>query len=292
MNALSRFRIGIVGVGLMGHAIAMNIQKHGWETGFLDHPGNQPSDDLIAKGAVVFKTGAELAAASDVIILCVTGFPQVEDIMTRADGVLAEMGPGKIVLDCSTSIPSSSVKMAGLVAEAGGVFLDAPMTRTPKEAVEGRLNLIIGGDKEVLQSLMPLLECFAENITHAGDVGAGHALKLIHNFVSLAGCAVVAEASAAAHKAGIQPSLLYNILNEGGGRGVVLERMKPFLLDKDTSAFQFSIQNGAKDTGYFLTMSENMNSEGVLAEAVARRYRQSVDRGNGDRYIPELIDLD
>ncbi len=69
---MSKFRVGMIGVGLMGHAIASNILKHGWELGFLDHPGNQPSGDLIEKGARVFTTGAELAGASDVIILCVT----------------------------------------------------------------------------------------------------------------------------------------------------------------------------------------------------------------------------
>ena len=188
-------KVGMVGIGLMGHGIASNLVKHGHALTVLEHPGNQPLDSLKAAGAVSVASGAELAAQSDVIILCVTGSPQVEAVLLSPGGVLEGLRPGTVIIDCSTAIPSSTVKVAQAVTESGGRFLDAPMTRTPKEAAEGRLNLLVGGDAALFEECKPLLACFAENITHAGPVGAGHRMKLLHNYVSLGVVALLSEAA-------------------------------------------------------------------------------------------------
>ena len=98
--------VGIIGVGLMGHGIARNVLIRGrFPLVFLDHPGNQPVDDLVELGAKSCKTAGEVASVSDVIILCVTGSPEVEAVLASKDGVLAGLRNGTIVVDCSTSIP-------------------------------------------------------------------------------------------------------------------------------------------------------------------------------------------
>src|SRR5690606_4959530 len=191
-------QIGLIGVGLMGHGVAVNIARRGYRLALLDHPGNQPVADLLAIDARACASAAALAADSDVVILCVTGTPEVEDVLFRADGVLAGLRPGTVVIDCSTAVPSSTTRVATAIGAAGGRFLDAPMTRTPKEAAEGRLNLIVGGDRALFEQCRPLLASFAENVVHAGPVGAGHTLKLLHNYVSLGFTAVLAEAAACA----------------------------------------------------------------------------------------------
>ena len=224
---MSKQKIGLIGVGLMGHGIATNIQKNGWEIGVLDHAGNQSIDNLTDGGAQVYKTIADLSAASEVVILCVTGSPQVEDVLLREKGVLANLRPGTVIIDCSTAVPSSTIALASKVEEAGGLFLDAPMTRTPKEAAQGRLNLIVGGDKALFERQLPLLQTFAENINYAGGVGSGHTMKLLHNFVSLGFSAVLAEAATCANKAGIDPKVLHGVLLAGGeiGRASWRERV-------------------------------------------------------------------
>ena len=98
--------VGIIGVGLMGHGIARNVLIRGrFPLVFLDHPGNQPVDDLVELGAKSCETAWEVASVSDVIILCVTGSPEVEAVLASKDGVLAGLRNGAIVVDCSTSIP-------------------------------------------------------------------------------------------------------------------------------------------------------------------------------------------
>lgn len=141
-------KIGMIGIGMMGHGIATNLRKHGHDLTVLVHPGNQPLDALIAAGVRTCPSARELASQSDVVILCVTGSPQVEAVLIGEDGVLQGMKPGTVIIDCSTAIPTSTQKLADRVIAQGGQFLDAPMTRTPKEAAEGRLNLLVGGGRQ------------------------------------------------------------------------------------------------------------------------------------------------
>lgn len=274
-------QVGIVGVGLMGHGIASSLLRAGHQVSFLNHSGNQPVDDLLAAGATALNSGREVAQSAEVVILCVTGSPQVEAVLFEPNGVLEELTPGSIVVDCSTALPSSTENVAARVTEAGGRFMDAAMTRTPKEAAEGRLNLIVGAPKALFDETLPLLEGFAENIAHAGEVGAGHTLKLLHNFVSLGFSAVLAEATAASRKAGISDSALLEVLGAGGGGGVVLERLRPYIADNDPSGFKFSVANASKDLGYYHTMTEDLAVEGGIAEAVRNLY-QSVE----DQHLP------
>ncbi|WP_043531964.1 NAD(P)-dependent oxidoreductase [Litchfieldella xinjiangensis] len=284
-------RVGMVGVGLMGHGIASSLQRHDWPLNFLEHPGNQPVDKLIAKGATAYSSGAELASHSDVIILCVTGTPQVEDVLFSDGGVLEGLRTGMVVIDCSTAIPSSTLRIAKAVEAAGGRFLDAPMTRTPKEAAEGRLNLIVGGDRELFEAQLPLLQSYAENITHAGPVGSGHKLKLLHNFVSIGFSTVLAEAAACAEQGGIEAEVLIDVLAQGGGAGTVLERLRPYILSRDDSGFRFSIANAHKDLGYYLAMAKDTNATQNAAAGIYQVLEDAESSGHAHATVPELVSI-
>lgn len=279
-------QVGLIGVGLMGHGIASSLLRAGHQVHFLEHAGNQPVEDLIAAGARPLSTGKEVAQQADIVILCVTGSPQVEAVLFEPNGVLEGLQPNSVVVDCSTALPSSTAQVAARVVKAGGRFMDAAMTRTPKEAAEGRLNLIVGAPKALFDDMCPLLEAFAENIAYAGEVGAGHTLKLLHNFVSLGFSAVLAEATAASRKAGISADALLEVLGAGGGGGVVLERLRPYIAHNDPSGFRFSVANASKDLGYYHTMTHDLAVEGSIAAAVRDLY-QSVDEQQLS--IPEVI---
>jgi 3-hydroxyisobutyrate dehydrogenase-like beta-hydroxyacid dehydrogenase len=282
--------IGMVGVGLMGHGIASNLVKKGHALRLLEHPGNQPLDALTAAGARTSASAKELAAAVDLVILVVTGSPQVEAVLTGPGGVLEGLRPGSTVIDCSTSIPSSTVRMAQAVQQAGSRFLDAPMTRTPKEAAEGRLNLLVGGDAALLAEMRPVLQCFAENITHVGPVGAGHGMKLLHNYVSLGMVTLVAEAAACAVRSGVAPEAFVDVLAKGGGGGIALERLKPFLLARDTSGLRFSVANACKDLGYYRAMAADAHAHADIAGAVLATLESARGRAP-DALVPELVAL-
>ncbi|WP_158907004.1 NAD(P)-dependent oxidoreductase [Burkholderia sp. L27(2015)] len=284
-------KVGMVGLGLMGYGIATNLLKHGHSLVLFTHPGNQPLDSLIDAGAATTASLMQLASNVDVIVLCLTGTPEVEDVLFSSEGLLRGLVKGSTVVDCSTSLPSSSIKIAAAIKAVGGDFLDAPMTRTPKEAAEGRLNLTVGGNRATFNMLHPLLACFAENITYAGPVGSGHRLKLIHNFVSLGFSAILAEAAACARRTGITPDVLLEVLSNGGGAGVVLERFRPYLESGDLTSFRFYIANALKDMNYYLSMVDEAGVAQEMAVSVQKTYGIASRVAGVGAVVPELVDI-
>ena len=276
-------RIALVGAGRMGTGIALNLLRAGHDVGYLDHPGNADTGEIDAAGAERSGDAASLMAGRTAAILVVTGAPEVEAVV---EGLLPHLN-GAAVIDCSTSLPATSRRMAERVEAAGSTWLDAAMTRTPKEAREGRLGLILGGADDVVARWRPVLESFGESIQHVGGPGDGHAMKLIHNFVSLGFSAVLAEAAAAADAQGIPREALVEVLGAGGGKSVVLDRFTPFLLEGDEAAFSFTLSNAAKDMGYHADAA----GEGArIAALVAAIYREAAERAPGAP-VPKLVEM-
>lgn len=282
--------IGLIGCGLMGSGIAASLLRNGYSVTILEHEGNQPLERLINAGATTADTQASLARQSELLILCVTGTPQVEAVFFQDDGLLKHLRPGMTIIDCSTAIPASTQRIARAVQAAGGRFLDAAMTRTPKEAAEGRLNLIVGGKKQDFDACLPVLQAYAEEIVHAGPVGAGHQMKLLHNYVSLGFSAVLAEAAALARRCGADPTLFCQVLAAGGGGGVVLERLRPFIEQGDTGNFRFSTANALKDLEYYCALAEQQQGRSQVAQAVQALYADATAAGLGQQPVPQVID--
>ena len=234
----------------------------------MDHPGNRDVTDLVKTGAIAAATPQAVAEASDVVLLCVSGSPQVADVLHRTDGVLAGLKGGSFVIDFSTSMPDETLKEAEAVAAVGGRLVDAPMTRTPKEAEEGRLNLIVGGDADAVDAVMPVLEAVGENIFRAGPVGTGHRLKLLHNFLALGNSALLAEAFAWCRERGESICRRFcEVIRTGGANSTVFDRLQPYILEGDNSGFRFSIANAIKDVGYYVAMAE----AGAITRFLRRR---------------------
>jgi len=284
-------RVGFIGAGLMGHGIIKNLLRHGYPVIFLEHPGNQPTADLTELGAVTQTTVKRVTRDADVLFICVTDSTQVEDVVFGADNVLEDLAAGDMVIDCSTIDPETTMRVAEAVSDSGASFLDAPLTRTPLEAEAGRLNVIVGGDANTLERARPLLTCFAENIYHAGPVGAGHTLKLLHNYVSLGNAAVLAEAAVCAQHSGVDIRVFLEVLSAGGGDSIALHRLKPYLTDRDASAFRFSVANSLKDMRYYVRMADRSGTTAVVADAVTRVLQTAAEKGHGADPLPTIIDV-
>jgi 3-hydroxyisobutyrate dehydrogenase-like beta-hydroxyacid dehydrogenase len=282
-------RIGMIGLGLMGLGIATNIVKKGFVLTAMDHPGNQPLGELMAAGATTAPTAQAVAQASDIVILCVNGSAQVEAILAGETGLLAGLRAGMTVIDCSTSIPGSTQQVAATLAQQGVRFMDAAMTRTPNEAMQGRLNLLIGSEAALLEEVRPLLSTFAENIVHAGGVSAGHSMKLLHNFVSLGSVTLLAEAAACARRSGIDDAVFVEVLEKGGGWGAALERLKPYLLRGETSGLRFSMGNALKDLGYYADMAQQTGSHDAAAQAMQATLAAACQAVDPQTLLPELV---
>jgi 3-hydroxyisobutyrate dehydrogenase-like beta-hydroxyacid dehydrogenase len=280
--------VGLIGVGLMGHGIGKNIVEKGFALNVIAHRNRGPVDDLVSRGAKELKSAQEIAAASDMVILCVTGTPEVETAMV---GVLAGAKKGLIIADCSTAVPDSTVRIAAECAARGVHFVDTPMTRTPKEAEAGKLGLMVGGDAAVIDQIRPVLNCFSDLIVHCGGVGTAHQVKLINNFMSMAHAAVAAEAITVAKKAGISMEALRDVIMGGGAQSVMFGRLIHVPLSDDDSHAKFAIRNGRKDLRYYTNMTETMPVASPIAETIHQIFVLADTQGYGERFVPRLVDM-
>ncbi len=283
--------IGFIGLGMMGHGIAANILKSGYSLRAMAHLNREPLERLVARGAVEGSTPAELAASCDAVFLCVRGAEEVEEIVYGKDGLLAGCRAGFIVVDCTTSHPGLSIRIAKDLQERDARFADAPVTRAPKDAEAGRLNSLVGADDQTFAAIRPILETYSENIAHFGPPGAGHSAKLINNFITCGYTALIIEGMAMCSRAGVDARKLYETMAEGGANSGILRKMVPPLLDGDLTGHQFSIGNAYKDVSYFRQFAEACDFKSVLVGPLQSVYRTAVEAGLSDRFMASLIEL-
>jgi 3-hydroxyisobutyrate dehydrogenase-like beta-hydroxyacid dehydrogenase len=283
--------IGFIGVGLMGQGMAKNLVTKGHPLVVMGHRNRAPVDRLLALGATEARTPRELAAQCDIVHLCVTGSPQVEANLRGPDGVVASGKRGLIVIDCSTSNPVSTKALGAELAAAGMTFVDAPLSRTPKEAEAGTLDTMVGCDDATFKTIEPVLRCWAGNVVHLGPLGLGHTMKLVNNFVAMGYAALFAEGLAIARKAGLSVEQFHSVIGAGRMRSPFYDTFMKWSLEGDENAHQFSISNAHKDMRYMASLANDLGAVNNLQAAVKNSFAAMESAGQGQRYVPMLADF-
>ena len=283
-------RIGFIGIGLMGHGIAKNLVTKGFPLTVRVNRNRAPLEDLLAAGAKEVKTNADAARNSDIVFLCVTGAPQVEEIINGKDGIAGAARKGLVVIDTSTSEPATTAKMREALAEKGVRFVDAPLARTPVEAELGKLNIMVGADDATFAELKPVFAAFCENIIHAGPAGHGIVLKLINNFLAMSIANATAEACAAAAKSGLSIRKLHEVVSAGAVNSGIFQMLVGKMLDGDLSGLKFTLVNAMKDLRYYTHMAESLPVSAIMGEAVHQSLVNANLLGFGDKYVASLLE--
>lgn len=186
-------KVGFVGLGLMGHGMAKNILEKGYPLRVVAHRKRAAVDDLVSRGAVEAASIEDIAQDCTVVMMCLTGSPEVEAAIAAFKHGLA---PGAVVVDCSTSDPTITLRLAAELARIGVDFVDAPLSRTPKEAWAGTLDCMVGAGDAAFVRVQPIIATWAARIVHVGAVDDGHKMKLLNNFLSLGYAALYSQALA------------------------------------------------------------------------------------------------
>jgi len=283
-------KVGFIGVGLMGHGMAKNLMLKGHSLTILGNRNREPVDDLVSKGATEVKTPKEVAAASDIVFLCLPNSPTIEKVVLGADGIAEGARDGMILIDTSTADPSSTKKIAEALAAKGVRLMDAPLARTPVEAEEGRLNIMVGGDADLFEDVKPVLATFCENIFHIGDLGAGHTIKLLNNFLGMTIASSTCEAITTARKAGVDVSKLHELVSAGILNSGMFQAVMRYPLEGDGSGLKFALANARKDVGYYQSLCQSLGVTSPVGSGVYQAFAQAVALGHGDSYVPHLLD--
>jgi hypothetical protein len=273
--------VGFIGVGLMGHGMAKNLVEKGFPLTVLGHRNRAPVEDLVKRGAKEAKDLAGLVQSADVVILCVTGSPQVEDLVYRKGGILESARGGQIVVDTSTSQPGSTLRIAADFKAKGVRFVDSPLTRTPIEAEQGRLNSMVGADAATFEEIKPVLQAYSENIFHVGDVSAGHKIKLINNFATIGQMALIAESLVACAKWGVDPKSLFQLMSLGAASSGVFQKLAGQAVEGDFTPLKFALANAAKDVRYYNQLALETGLAGPMAAATMQTMQTAINLGFG-----------
>jgi len=281
--------IGFIGAsGLMGHGMAKHLQAKGHRLHLTVHRNTERVADLLAAGAQKADSPAALGSQCDVVFICVTGSPQVEQAVLGPQGLLSKPKKDLIIIDSSTSEPLSTASLREQAAAAGVTFVDSPLSRTPVEAEAGKLNVMVGAEPSVFECIKPVIACFAENIFHVGGPGAGHTIKLLNNFIAQAICNATAEAFAVGTKAGVDLRQLVSLVSAGPVNCGLFQAMAK-TLDGQFDGLKFELDNARKDVRYYTHLGEGLGIPTVVGEGVHQSLALASALGYGKGFVPALV---
>jgi 3-hydroxyisobutyrate dehydrogenase-like beta-hydroxyacid dehydrogenase len=283
-----KLRVGFIGLGYMGHGMAANVLQRGFPLRIMAHRNREPANDLVRRGASEVDTPRTMAAICDVVILCVPGAAEVEDIVSGEHGLASGALPGLVIVDCTTSEPSTLLRLAVQYAPRGIVFVDAPLGRSPHEAWKGSLSTMVGGDERTLERIRPVLNTFATTIQHVGVLGDGHRLKLVNNFISLGYAALYSEALALALRAGLTVATFDDLVRSSRMHCAFYDTFIAWALTGDRKSHPFALDNALRTISDVLAFSRSLQVRDELASCLRDVFADAVADGFGGAMLPEL----
>jgi 3-hydroxyisobutyrate dehydrogenase-like beta-hydroxyacid dehydrogenase len=281
--------IGFIGLGLMGSAMAHRLLDQGYSLTVLGNTNRTYIDETIARGATEAASAKDLAANSEIIMLCMGTSDSVEARMYGEDGVLAGAASGALVIDFGTSLPGSTKKIGEAAAAIGIRYMDAPLGRTPTHGRDGLLNIMAAGDPADYARAKPVFDDLGENIFHVGPLGAGHTLKLINNFFAMTTAMAMSEAFAMADLAGLERENLYDVMAAGPLKSGMMDFIKAHAVDGEMQ-LAFSVANARKDVGYYAKMADDFDVPSQMSGAAKNALGLAKAQGFGEHMVPEMVD--
>ena len=281
-------RVGYIGIGIMGSGIVKNLRKADIPVKFVVHRNRERVPELLETGAEEAADYASLATGSDVIMMTLPDSSVVEPVLLDEGGIGPHLRESQIVVDLSTSYPPSTRKIAESLSPRGTILLDAPVTGSRPQAESGTLNVMCGGPKEAYDKVRPLFDAIAANVFHVGPVGAGHAIKLLNNFLGQLSIAAICEMLPFAHKYGVDLQAFFDVVSVSGGNSKAFQGLLPRLMKRDFGiAFQQKFVH--KDLRYINNLTREQGIPTPLASALLAIHDMALAKGLGEKDFSTLL---
>lgn len=275
--------IGFVGVGNMGSRIANTVLNAGYDVIVFDIDEERVTA-MVDAGASASESPQGLARDADIVMSSLPNTDAVETAYLGDDGVLEGVSEDQLLIDLGTTKPSTTEAVAAEARERGAVLIDAPVIGTPSVADRAELMVVVGGPKDGFERAKPILTTIGEEIWHVGRVGDGHRTKLINNTVMHGNVVIAAEALALADAAGLDPELVFNIVNSGIGGSEIMQAKMGRALEGDFDPQDGSpTHNARKSVKYALDMAFDEDVAMHTAAAVEENYGLATAAGEGEK---------
>jgi 3-hydroxyisobutyrate dehydrogenase/2-hydroxy-3-oxopropionate reductase len=281
-------KLGFLGLGLMGYPMARNLLKAGHEVAVWSNTGTKVEQLVSEAGAKPCATPAKVAEHSDVLFLCVGNTQMVERVILGPDGVKQGAKAGLVVVDASTISPSASVRIGEELAKSGVDFLGAPCTGSTPGAINGTLTFMVGGDKDVFDKTKPFFEILGKKLYYCGGPGKGLSAKLTQNLILSNIMQAFNEGIVLSTKAGIEPTLMLDILTNSAAKSGLIDYKAPFIFRRDFTT-NFSVKWMHKDIGLMLESADELDVPLPLTAITRQMFQAAIATGHGDEDICSTI---
>lgn len=278
--------IAFIGLGHMGLPMARNLLKTGFNLQVFDLV-QRAMDELAAEGAQAASSALEAVQGAQVVISMLPASRHVEGLYLGADGLLAALKPGTLVLECSTIAPEVARSVHAAAHERGIELLDAPVSGGTAGAAAGTLTFMIGGQPETLAKAQPFFQAMGKNIFHAGPEGAGQVAKVCNNQVLAVQMIATAEAMAMGVANGLEPAVLAEIMRQSSGGNWTLEKYNPWPGVMENAPASKGYSGGfmaelmAKDLGLAQQAAQSSGSSTPMGALALQLYRLLLKQGKG-----------
>lgn len=271
--------IGFVGLGIMGHAMALNLVDAGFDVVVWNRTASK-ADDLVAAGAASVQSPAEVASQCDVVMVCVSDTPDVEAVVFGTAGIAETLRPGGLVIDHSTISPDATKRFAERIVELGGHWLDAPISGGSEGATKGTLSIMIGGDTTQVDRANPYLRAVGTTITHVGPTGAGQLVKAVNQILVVGNQLAVSEALLLAEAGGLDLKTTLAAIEGGAAGSWMLSNRGPQMIERDWRP-GFTIDLQQKDLRLVLDAADVLGVPIPGTSLIFQLYRGLQERGLG-----------
>lgn len=271
--------IGFVGLGIMGHAMALNLIDAGFDVVVWNRTASK-ADDLVAAGAASVHSPAEVASRCDVVMVCVSDTPDVEAVVFGAAGIAETLRPGGLVIDHSTISPDATKRFAEKIVELGGHWLDAPISGGSEGAANGTLSIMIGGETTQVDRATPYLTAIGTTITHVGSTGAGQLVKAVNQILVVGNQLAVSEALLLAEAGGLDLRATLAAIEGGAAGSWMLSNRGPQMIERDWRP-GFTIDLQQKDLRLVLEAADGLGVPIPGTSLIFQLYRGLQERGLG-----------
>ena len=225
-------RVGYVGLGIMGRGMSHNLLKAGFALRVWNRTASR-TEALVEAGAKAGESPADVAAHSDIVIVCVSDTPDVQAVVLGENGIIHGAKPGTLVIDCSTISPRATREMAAALKEKGVRMLDAPVSGGSEGAAKGTLSIMVGGDVEQFDRAMPVFQAMGKTITHVGPNGAGQTVKLVNQVLLVGNTLAMSEALMFAQAGGVDLQKVYSAISQGAAGSWMFTNRAPQIMQRD-----------------------------------------------------------
>jgi glyoxylate/succinic semialdehyde reductase len=274
-------KIGFVGLGIMGNAMAANLVKGGFEVTVWNRSADK-SALLAEKGARVAATPREAAEASDIVIAMLSNSAAVESVRDGEDGIVAGLRAGSGYVDMSTIDAETSLESARLAHSKGALFLEAPVAGSKKPAEDGTLTIMAAGDRQLYETAMPVFEKLGKKIMFIGETGSAAKMKLANNLVMGGVLVALCEGLALASASGIDPQQLLEVLDSGAVSNPMFRLKGPQILANGEFPPAFPLKHMQKDLRLALRLAEEVGQPLYSTATVNELFKSAQAAGLGD----------